>query len=78
MSENVYFAVRSPRRGDQWQTIGNQRRLTKALLFGVFGDEVATLCHLLDQKRDGLHVRLDGLQRFGIMNERVDVAHRAR
>ena len=46
-------------------------------MFGVFGDEVPALRHLLKQKRDNLDVHLDCLQRLGVMNERQDVAHRA-
>jgi hypothetical protein len=46
-------------------------------LFGVFGDEVPALRHLLNQKRDSLDVRFDCLQGVGVINERQHVAHRA-
>ena len=56
-------------------TAKSERR-TKILLFGIIGNEVPTLRHLLDQKRDSLHVYFDSLQGFGIFNEREDRAHR--
>ena len=46
-------------------------------MFGVFGDEVPALRHLLNHKRDSLDMLFDCLQGLGVMNEREDVAHRA-
>ena len=57
--------------------VWSKRQRTKVLSLSVLGNEVATLRHLLDQERDRLHVRLDCLQGFGIMNEREDVARGA-
>ena len=58
--------------------IVRERRLTKVVLLGVFSDEVPTLCNLLEEKFDGLLVRLDGLQGPGVLDERKDVAHSSR
>ena len=62
---------------NQWWSLWSRRQLTEVLLFGILGNEVAALRHLLDQEGDGPDVRLDCLQRLGVMDEPEDVTYRA-
>ena len=55
--------------------IGRQRewRRTKVLLFGVSGDEVPALRHLLDQNGDRFGMSFDFVQVYGVVNQRKNI-----